>query len=112
MVHTPPSSLAIPYPDLVAWQKANNLTEAQVASKSRQAQIAATEVAVALRDQYGATNVVIGNALAEAGYSALQAVIAFKDGIGLTLEQMTALATQLTYKMHEMQSAILQNMWG
>jgi hypothetical protein len=112
MVHTPPSSLAIPYPDLVAWQKANNLTEAQVASKSRQAQIAATEVAVALRDQYGATNVVIGNALAEAGYSALQAVIAFKDGIGLTLEQMTALATQLTYKMHEIQSAILQNMWG
>jgi hypothetical protein len=102
----------IPYPDVVAWLKQVEMTAADIATRSRNLGIAATEVAVALRDQYGATNVVIGNALAEAGYSALQAVIAFKDGIGLTLEQMTALATQLTYKMHEMQSAIMQNFDG
>jgi hypothetical protein len=109
MVHSPPTSLAIPYPDLVAWQKANNLTEAQVATKSREAGMAATQVAATLRDVYGATSVTIINACHQAGYSAVQAVIAMRDGLGLTAEQMYAILSQLQYNMSEMSSAIVAN---
>lgn len=111
VLHTPGSPLPVPYPDVVAWLRQMQVAEAEVAARSRQAEIAATEVAVAMRDVYGATAVTTGNALAHAGYTALQAVIALKDGLGLTLEEMTALATQLMYGMDAMQQAILQAGW-
>jgi hypothetical protein len=109
MVHSPPSSLAIPFPDLVAWLKANNLTEAQVATRSREAGMAATEVAATLKDVYGASSVTIINAFHQAGYSATQAVIAMRDGLGLTVEQMYDLLSHLSYSTHEMTMAIVAN---
>jgi len=111
VLYAPGVPLAVPYPDVVAWLKQMQVTEAEVAARSREAEMAATEVAIALRDVYGTTNVAIGNALAQAGFSALEAVIAFKDGIGLTLAEMTALMTQLMYGMSAMQQAIMEAGW-
>jgi hypothetical protein len=95
--------------EVFAWLKANSIDAGTAATWARNAEVGATAVAVALRDGFGATNVAVGNALFTAGFTALEMVTAMKNGIKLTLEEMTALATQLQYNAHDMSVAIIQN---
>ena len=91
-----------------AWLRSEGV-EAQTAAKwARDAGQGAASVATAIRNAFGATALAVGQALASAGFDAVQVVTGLKDGLNVTYDEMLLLVPQLSFDMQVLMSAITQ----
>jgi hypothetical protein len=91
-----------------AWLRSEGV-EAQTAAKwARDAGQGAASVAAAIRNAFGATALAVGQALASAGFDAVQVVTGLKDGLNVTYDEMLLLVPQLSFDMQVLMSAITQ----
>jgi hypothetical protein len=70
--------------------------------------VGVTAVATALGNAYGATALAVGQALASAGFDAVQVVTGLKDGLNVTYDEMLLLVPQLAFDLQVTMSAITQ----
>jgi hypothetical protein len=91
-----------------AWLRSEGVTAQTAAKWARDAGQGSVTIATALRDAFGATALAVGQALASAGFDAVQVVRGLKDGLSVTYDEMLLLAPQLGFQMQAMLSAITQ----
>jgi hypothetical protein len=91
-----------------AWLRSEGVEAHTAATWARDGGQGAAAVATGIRNAFGATPLAVGQALASAGFDAVQVVAGLKDGLNVTYDEMLLLVPQLAFDMQLLMSAITQ----